>query len=232
MSVEEATVFAGPNGPCGGLLASLRDDQGRWVHPVLEDNAEGLTGKGMTAAVIDTGVVLDHPRLAGSVIDRVDFTGEGAGDHCGHGTVVALILLAQAPDSRLIDVKALRRNGRAEPALLVAALDWVAARGGVQTANLSAGVYRTWCTGDCDICLAATRLVASGVFVVAAAGNDPDVTACPAKARDVLAVAEVDPVVGALTSTSSPAGRDGIAFPTQRFRLELSELSPPNGGNG
>src|SRR4029078_11615383 len=51
--------------------------------------AKGLTGKGVTVAVIDSGVAA-HPDLAGRIVARVDLTGEGSnGDPGGHGTHVA-----------------------------------------------------------------------------------------------------------------------------------------------
>jgi len=49
------------------------------------------------------------------------------------------------------------------------------------------------CKGDCKLCLAAVEAAQAGVVVVAASGNEPGKTYCPAKAgmggNDVLSIA-------------------------------------------
>ncbi len=56
-----------------------------------------FTGRGVTVAVLDTGLDETHPAFAGKSIAKRDFTGEGAGtddvgDHDGHGTHCAATL--------------------------------------------------------------------------------------------------------------------------------------------
>jgi hypothetical protein len=216
----------GPGGPCAGLLASIRTEAGEWIYPVTEARADGLTGAGTTAAIIDTGLSLDHPKIQQAVSARVDLTGEGEGDDCGHGTVVALIFLATAPDAKLVDVKALGRDAKASPAKLVEALDLVRNRPEIMQVNISAGVYRPWCSGkECDVCQAATRLTDAGTPVSAAAGNRPGLTACPAKAPDVFSIAELDPLMEKLTETSSPATLKGFSMPGGPYRVEVFKQS-------
>ena len=219
--VEILAVGAG--GACAGLLDSLRAPDGTWLYPVLEARADGLSGDGVTAAIVDTGLSLEHPRLRQAVAERIDLTGEGAGDECGHGTVVALLLLAAVPATRLIDVKALGRDARTNPQTLIRALDWIGARDDVNVVNLSAGVYRPWCSGDCDVCQAASRLARGRPQVVVAAGNRPGLTACPAKARGVYSIAEIDPLMQELTATSSPAGPEGFAQAAGPYKLERTK---------
>ncbi|MCV6590069.1 MAG: S8 family serine peptidase [Marinobacterium sp.] len=73
------------------------------------------SGKGVTVAVIDTGVDSGHPELEGKVNRQQDFTGQGySGD--AHGTAVAAIIAAAsgngvgasgvAPDATLYSLKA------------------------------------------------------------------------------------------------------------------------------
>lgn len=52
--------------------------------------ASGIEGQGITVAVLDTGVDLQHPDLAEAVVDSKSFVpGEGVADVHGHGTHVA-----------------------------------------------------------------------------------------------------------------------------------------------
>ena len=55
-------------------------------------NYGGLTGAGITVAVIDSGVDRHHPDVAPSLMLEKDFTGTGEGDEYGHGTHVAGII--------------------------------------------------------------------------------------------------------------------------------------------
>jgi subtilisin family serine protease len=62
---------------------------------------QGLTGKGVKIAVIDQGIA-EHPELDGAVKDRVNFTAQrGKGAVGTHGTHVAGIIHALAPDAEL-----------------------------------------------------------------------------------------------------------------------------------
>ncbi|MFD9903276.1 tetratricopeptide repeat protein [Streptomyces sp. NPDC059063] len=60
-------------------------------------------------AVIDSGVLADHPLLAGRLAcDPLDVTGEGPEDICGHGTVQAVRQVLCEPGCRIVSVKAFR----------------------------------------------------------------------------------------------------------------------------
>lgn len=153
----------------------------------------GITGKGVTSAILDTGVLSDHPLLRGKIVDSVDFTGEGPEDLNGHGTVVALILLATAPGSRILNVKVLDQSKQGLEDDLVAGLEWAASHGAM-IINLSLGIEREQrCDGTCAVCRATQRLVRDlHVIVVAAAGNRPDRFYCPASGGDAISVGATD----------------------------------------
>jgi hypothetical protein len=73
------------------------------------------TGRGVRVAVVDTGIALRHPDLAGQVAERRDFIG-GAASGDRHGTAVAGLIAAQAgnrlgivgiaPGARLLALRA------------------------------------------------------------------------------------------------------------------------------
>jgi subtilisin family serine protease len=189
---------------------------------------QGWTGGGVSVAVLDTGVDLDHPDLAAAVVgehcfcddgmvgpfgccpdgmDEQSSAGAGQDDH-GHGTRVAGVVtsdgisapLGVAPDASLVSVKVVDSSGSGFVSDLLAGLDWVRLnRPDVRVVNVSlgGGLY----PGDCDGADATTLamadaiglLEASGVLVVAGAGNDHSDTdmilpACVAQAVSVGAV--------------------------------------------
>lgn len=86
-------------------------------------------GTGSTVAVLDTGVQLDHPELAGSLVPGYDFIGDDGdptdapnsvdddGDNSvdeavGHGTHVAGIVHLTAPDAKIMPMRVLDSDGR------------------------------------------------------------------------------------------------------------------------
>jgi subtilisin family serine protease len=61
--------------------------------------AAGFTGAGVTVAVLDTGVDVTHPDLAGKVTASRNFTGEPDDDLLGHGTHVASTIVGSGAGS-------------------------------------------------------------------------------------------------------------------------------------
>ena len=127
---------------------------GRLVHAGMA-YAAGYTGRGITAAVIDTGIGA-HPDIPGErLLYFRDFVNrKGAPyDDSGHGTHVCGILggsgrLANgrwrgiAPECSLVVLKALDQSGDGDAADVMAALKWVLERGGefgIRIVNLSFG---------------------------------------------------------------------------------------------
>lgn len=133
------------------------------MRPYKELHDQGLTGKGVIAAVIDTGVVTHHPIIKKALLKSMDFTGEGVEDLSGHGTVVTLIFLTISPDASILNAKAVDKNGK----------------------GMSPNLIRAIKTAICQTVMEAAR---QGVIISAAVGNEPGRTACPACCRDVIAV--------------------------------------------
>ena len=142
------------------------------------------TGVNTITAVIDTGVQLNHPALAGHITtvqaDFIDGDGsandEGNGldddgdgevdESTGHGTHVAGIALLVAPDTRIMPVRALDSDGIGD-VFAVAEAILFAVEHGANVINLSLGT-----TGHSDLLEEVIEEAAqSGVLVVAAAGN-------------------------------------------------------------
>lgn len=178
----------------GELMSKLRAPDGRWLIAPVSDIAipADLPTTPNFAAVIDTGICDDHPTLVGRVVEHVDLTGEGATDLNGHGTAVAAILAVTSPYTQIISAKAMDAAGSASIELLVHALLVAAEKleGRGRLINVSAGRRTPDCNFDCPLCRTVLDLRRRDFIVVAAAGNSPGSTYCPAKAG--ISVATLD----------------------------------------
>jgi subtilisin family serine protease len=159
------------------------------------------TGAGQTIAIVDSGVELTHPDLAGKIVGGTTFTGcadrpngcgngdwqsaASAGPPSPHGTHVAGIAAAvtnngtgvagTAPDASLLAVKVLTDDGGSFEEI-AAGIRW-SADNGADVINLSLGalpgVQALEITGAItDATEAIDYARSKGVVVVAAAGND------------------------------------------------------------
>jgi len=164
------------------------------------DQAQALpyTGKGITVAILDSGIDTDHPDLADAIVAQYCFT-DGAcppaltnestsaeDDHKeSHGSHVAGIITGNgtkasrgiAPDANIIAIKVVgSKNGTNSD--MVAGLNWVLENLDTQPVNivsmsLASGRYKENCDSDDQAkANAIDQLVARGVTVFAAAGND------------------------------------------------------------
>jgi serine protease len=171
------------------------------------------TGTGALVAVVDTGVDLGHPDLAGHIVDRgADFVDakdtDGAQDENGHGTHVAGIIAAVtgngigvagvAPDARILPVRVLDADGSGSTDQIGAGVRYAADRG-ADVINLSLGVLSpvgpaAKLLGDLDPVYDAFAYASSkGAVVVVAAGNDSfPLCAEPAAAPGVICVGATD----------------------------------------
>lgn len=103
------------------------------------------TGRGVTVAIIDSGIEATHPSVAGALRRsvRVELAGDDAAvvddeaiDVVGHGTACAGIIHALAPEAELLSVRVLGPDNRGKGAAFAAGLEWAIAAG-AQVVNLS-----------------------------------------------------------------------------------------------
>lgn len=144
-------------------------------------HANGITGRGVKVAIIDTGLMLSHPLIQRRVVESVDYTGEGPEDRNGHGTVVAFILIAFSPEVDIVNVKCFKSSGFATEFDLKRGLRWCMDRK-IEIINISGGVDDPSCQGDCNLCRTAIQVGDSGSIIQVAAGNNPKHPLCPGKA--------------------------------------------------
>lgn len=168
------------------------------------------TGKGCVVAVLDGGVDLAHPFLEGRLLPGHDVVGgdevpaeetNGLDDDAdglvdegfGHGTFVASLVLAAAPEAKVLPVRVLDTDGRGTAADVAAGITW-AVDHGADVLNCSFGSLG----GSTTIASAVRYAVAKGVVVVAATGNDGSTTVVdfPAAMPEVVSVSAVDATGG------------------------------------
>ncbi|MEU8084201.1 S8 family serine peptidase [Micromonospora sp. NPDC049101] len=166
--------------------------------------AAGFTGKGVSVAVLDTGVDATHPDLAGKVAEARNFTeAADARDTVGHGTHVASTIAGTgaasggkyrgvAPDATLLDGKVCEDQGCPDSAIL-AGMQWAAVEKKAAVINMSLG---GWDTPEVDPLEEAVQTLTAqtGTLFVLAAGNDgaDGSVGSPASADAGLAVGAVD----------------------------------------
>ena len=102
----------------------------------------GRTGRGVTVAVVDSGIDASHPQvgaIAGGVaVDASGLVDGDFSDRLGHGTAVAATIREKAPAATLVSVKVFDDTLRTTGPALVAAIRWAAAAR-VTIINLSLG---------------------------------------------------------------------------------------------
>jgi subtilisin family serine protease len=133
------------------------------------------TGKGVRVAIIDSGVDIDSPEIAGRVVARYDAVGGTFKPH-PHGTAIAGVILAHsklvgvAPDADVIAVRAFTGAGKSDGAegttfQIVDGLQF-AAKQNARVVNMSFAGPR-----DSMLARALRKLRIQGVAEIAAAGN-------------------------------------------------------------
>jgi serine protease AprX len=148
----------------------------------------GVTGRGVTIAVLDTGVYR-HPDLRGRIIGFKDFVNgrTGSYDDNGHGTHVAgcaagngsrssrnRMFIGAAPRARIVGVKVLDRKGEGTLDQVIAGISWCVRnrkRFGIRVLNMSLGAPATDSWRRDPLCQAIGRAARAGIVPVIAAGN-------------------------------------------------------------
>ncbi|TCB98929.1 type VII secretion-associated serine protease mycosin [Micromonospora zingiberis] len=228
----------------------IRDEQWQLDKLGAEIAWRTSTGRGVTVAVIDSGVDGSHPDLVGRVLPGIDLVSPGGAaepDPVGHGTTVAGLIAGRnddrqgvvglAPDARILPVRVLDEENRYDDALIVAqGVRW-AVDNGAQVINLSLGG-----SGDSPALAAAIDYAfARDVVVVACTGNlatSPDAKVWyPAREPGVIAVSGLErssnnlwsgAITGRATILTAPAsGLVGARPPSGYWRVQGTSFAAP-----
>ncbi|WP_175609348.1 type VII secretion-associated serine protease mycosin [Streptacidiphilus griseoplanus] len=178
----------------------------------------GITGRGVTVAVIDTGVDVVNPQLSNNKVingpvELVDpqtkktVQGTSTQDPVGHGTKVAGIIAARpspatgfvglAPDAKIYSIRQNDSEGSGQVAKLIDAIK-AAVKAGVQVINISQDVRGSSPTGGFQDEAMLHAVIQDavdkhGIVVVASSGNDgKNEPTFPASYPEVIAVGASD----------------------------------------
>jgi serine protease len=205
-----STISPSVSALAASVTAPTQPGAGQW-HLALEGvpNAwKTSQGEGVTVAVVDTGVDLEHPDLKANLLPGYDFVDLDAvpQDIAGHGTHVAGLVAANglafgvAPHAKVLPVRVLKDLSGGSDGTVALGILWAAGLmtdppnpHPAQIINLSLG------SPDFSslIADAVTRAQAVGVIVVAAAGN---------RGESALAFPAALPGVVSVTALAGPTG--------------------------
>ncbi|WP_405886623.1 S8 family serine peptidase [Streptomyces longwoodensis] len=188
----------------GRVTADMAESNARIGTPAAW--AAGLTGKGVTVAVLDTGVDLGHPDLADRVgVSRSFVEGEEVADRNGHGTHVTSTVGGSgaasdgrekgvAPGAALAVGKVLGDQGSGSESQIIAGMEWAAREVRADVVSLSLGTTEPSDGTDPMARAVDTLSAETAALFVVAAGNTgtPSSIGSPGAADAALTVGAVD----------------------------------------
>lgn len=173
--------------------------------------SRGITGKGITTAVLDTGIYT-HPDFfipQNRILYFQDFVRNRRGpfDDNGHGTHVSGIIasgghlgdgsgIGVAPESMIVMLKVLEKDGSGKIKNMIKGIEWILAnykKYGIRIVNISVGMQVKNIENPEDDILVkkVEELWNAGLIVIVAAGNDgpaPHTITSPGTSRKVITV--------------------------------------------
>jgi len=188
--------------------------------------ADGLTGKGVKVAVIDSGVDAEHSGFNGQVTKQMWFRSGSPLTKDDHGTHVAGTIHMMAPDAEIYDYRVFGDEGGFDAGAAISTSIFEACFDGVDIINMSLG--GRWPSNDTR---AAVQYAHSkGIIVVCAAGNEGDANpltnerSYPAMWDEAISIAAVakegDLPVAYFSNTNPQVDYAGIGVDAISFKPE------------
>ena len=136
----------------GAFLNQANAAINTWGMEAVAAHTSPLGGQGITVAVLDTGIDINHPAFQGVNIVQKDFTGDGNGDVQGHGSHTAGSVFGQNVNNTRIGVarniqkaligKVLDNTGRGNTLWSFQGIQW-AINEGANVISMSLGIAFT-----------------------------------------------------------------------------------------
>ncbi|OLT10841.1 hypothetical protein BJF79_25565 [Actinomadura sp. CNU-125] len=224
-------AFAAPlapecNKPAGQPASAITVEPWPQQRLDFEEAWRVTRGKGVTVAVVDSGIEANHPQLKGKIGKSHDATKTTATDCFGHGTQVAGIIAATdmrnqnvpflgvAPQVTLLNAKFTTGQSTNDNTMLPKSITW-AAENGADIINVSVDA-----PDSAGLRAAVKAAQERDVLIVASAGNvakdqqGNESASYPASYEGVLSVAAVDQT-GSLSEFSNSKTRIDVSAPGQ-----------------
>jgi subtilisin family serine protease len=156
------------------------------------------SGKGVTVAIIDSGIDVRHPDLMSKVMESVEarienkkvvFDPSNTGDSAGHGTACAGIVSKIAPEASFASIKVLGAGGLGDGQAFLAGLEY-AIKKRYRLINLSLGTTKPQFFAPLHDLL--DRAYQAGCIVVAAANNLPQPSLPSVFSSSIISVVKSD----------------------------------------
>ena len=198
----------------------------------IDDEWRSATGRGVTVAIVDSGIDIEHCDLTGKIASsveaklydkRVVFEPSDAGDSAGHGTACAGIISTIAPNAELHSVKVLGASGLGDGHAFLAGLEH-AVNKRYRIINLSLGTTKPQFFAPLHDLL--DRAYQAGCVVVAAANNLPQPSFPSVFSSSLISViksTETDPLnfgfrFGEVIELTAPGVNVRTAWPKNSYR--------------
>jgi thermitase len=178
------SAWAGGSVNDNGGTNAFAENKGAWTKLDLAGGQKlaPLLGQGVRVAVLDTGVDISHPALAGhlDVGSGWDFIGNdgtpqddkspsGSNNAYGHGTAVSSIILQIAPNAIIMPYRVLAASGEGKTSGIIKAVNEAVIHK-AKVINMSLGMT----TPSIALDKAIASAIRSGAMVVASSGNSGD----------------------------------------------------------
>ena len=189
----------------------------------------GLTGRGITIALLDSGIDINHDLLKNSKIKLISLIDDEGMDDYGHGTHIVGILLAIAPEVNILSIKVIDSKGETKLSTIMKGLE-LAYKMGADIINVSVGEQFEGCLDTHPLTYLVDEINSNGILIVASAGNSGPKTSphIPAGCKNAIAVGSINKY-GKTNTWSSRGNICGDKYPDcVAFGDEVISLLPNN----
>eukprot|EP00913_Durusdinium_trenchii_P035334 g33064.t1 len=201
------------------------DDESTWGLKATKVDASKYSGRGISVAVLDTGIDEEHPDFSGRNVTGKSFiNGQDVDDKNGHGTHCtgtacgpespgSVRRYGAAYNSSIFIGKVLSNSGSGSFGGILAGIDW-AVTNECQVISMSLGASVRPPSPAFEA--AGERALQAGSLIVAAAGNNADRAAgnfgfvgIPANSRSIMAVGALDHCLAIANFSARSSGLSG-----------------------